>query len=177
MTDTNTLLTLIEPAVTTRGFELVRLAMQGSKLNPTLQVMAEDPATGQLTLEQCASLSRAISVLLDEADPIESEYRLEVSSPGIDRPLTRAKDWTNWAGHQVRITMTAPIDGRRKFDGIVIGTDADSALVDVPGQGKTALPLAAIEFAKLALTDQLIKATRPLSVEGADELDETHEED
>ncbi len=177
MTDTNALLTLIEPAVTTRGFELVRLAMQGSKLNPTLQVMAEDPATGQLTLEQCASLSRAISVLLDEADPIESEYRLEVSSPGIDRPLTRAKDWTNWAGHQVRITMTAPIDGRRKFDGIIIGTDADSALVDVPGQGKTALPLAAIEFAKLALTDQLIKATRPLSVEGADELDETHEED
>lgn len=177
MTDTNALLTLIEPAVTTRGFELVRLAMQGSKLNPTLQVMAEDPATGQLTLEQCASLSRAISVLLDEADPIESEYRLEVSSPGIDRPLTRAKDWTNWAGHQVRITMTAPIDGRRKFDGIVIGTEADSALVDVPGQGKTALPLAAIEFAKLALTDQLIKATRPLSVEGADELDETHEED
>ena len=177
MTDTNALLTLIEPAVTTRGFELVRLAMQGSKLNPTLQVMAEDPATGQLTLEQCTSLSRAISVLLDEADPIESEYRLEVSSPGIDRPLTRAKDWTNWAGHQVRITMTAPIDGRRKFDGIVIGTEADSALVDVPGQGKTALPLAAIEFAKLALTDQLIKATRPLSVEGADELDETHEED
>ena len=177
MTDTNALLTLIEPAVTTRGFELVRLAMQGSKLNPTLQVMAEDPATGQLTLDQCASLSRAISVLLDEADPIESEYRLEVSSPGIDRPLTRAKDWTNWAGHQVRITMTAPIDGRRKFDGIVIGAEADSALVDVPGQGKTALPLAAIEFAKLALTDQLIKATRPLSVEGADELDETHEED
>ena len=177
MTDTNALLTLIEPVVTARGFELVRLAMQGSKQNPTLQLMAEDPATGQLTLEQCATLSRAVSVVLDEADPIESEYRLEVSSPGIDRPLTRAKDWTNWAGHQVRITLAAPIDGRRKFDGLVLGANDDAALVDVPGQGETALPFAAIEFAKLALTDQLIKATRPLSTEGADELDDTQEED
>ncbi len=177
LTDTNALRTLIEPVVTAKGFELVRLAMQGSKYSPTLQLMAEDPATGQLTLEQCASLSRAVSVVLDEADPIENEYRLEVSSPGIDRPLTRPKDWTDWAGHQVRVTLAAPMDGRKKFDGLVIGATEDSALVDVPGQGETALPFAAIEFAKLALTDQLIKATRPLSTEGADELEDDQEED
>ena len=95
---------LIEPVVTDAGFELVRVALiAGPSL--TLQVMLEDPATGQMKVDDCARVSRKISLLLDEADPIDSEYMLEVSSPGIDRPLTRLKDFDRWAGHVAKVEL------------------------------------------------------------------------
>lgn len=168
MADAAQLTTLIEPEAKRLGFELVRVSLQGTR-HLSLQIMAEDPATGQLTLDQCAALSRAVSAVLDEADPIDREYRLEVSSPGIDRPLTRAKDWTDWAGHEAKVTLVEAIDGRKRFQGIARGVDGDAAVLELP-DGEVRLPLADIYSAKLTLTDELIKATRPLSTEGADDI-------
>jgi len=132
--------------------------------------MAERPDTRQLTLDDCERLSRRISDLLDERDPIESAYRLEVSSPGIDRPLTRLKDYDDWKGHQARLTLAEPLNGRKQFTGDLLGTEGETVLLEVPGAGATGLPFAAIRSAKLVLTDKLIEATAPLSAEGADTI-------
>lgn len=172
LTDNRELTALIEPVVKNLGFELVRVMFGGGE--QTLQVMAEDPATGQLTIDQCATISRALSDMLDEADPIESEYRLEVSSPGIDRPLTRAKDWADWVGHEARLQVRDGAPGRKRFNGIVRGVEGDKAKLEVGGE-ELSFPLDAIQSAKLTLTDALIKATRPLSSEGADEIEEEDE--
>ena len=178
MSDDARLAQLIEPVVTAAGFDLVRVSLLGQpNRGLSLQVMAEDRKTGQLTLEQCASISRSLSEMLDAEDPIDSEYRLEVSSPGIDRPLTRAKDWTGWVGHEAKVTLHAPQDGRKRFIGSIMGLEGDAARLDIPGQDAVLLPLAAMQSAKLTLTDALIKATRPLSTEGADDIDDTQEED
>jgi ribosome maturation factor RimP len=166
---------LIEPAAEAEGLSLVRVKMIGGTSDPTLQVMAERPDTRQLTLEDCARLSRRLSELLDEAeasgrDPIPHAYRLEVSSPGIDRPLTRLKDFDDWKGHEARIVLAEKLDGRKVFSGELSGTEGDTVLVDVQGLGPTGLPFAAIQSAKLVMTDKLIRATAPLSAEGADEI-------
>jgi len=161
---------IIAPVVEAQGLALVRVSLQGGRRSQTLQIMAEDPETGQLTLDQCAELSRALDPVLEEADPIEAEYRLEVSSPGIDRPLTRPGDWERWAGHRARVTLDSPLGGRKRFDGTVRGLRGDEVELDVPGLGETRLPLAAVQTAKLVLTDELIKATQPLSTEGADSI-------
>ena len=113
MADVAALTKLIEPEARAEGFELVRVKMLGGTSDPTLQVMAERPETGQLSLEDCARLSRRLSDLLDQTDPIEGAYRLEVSSPGIDRPLTRLPDVERWAGHEARVTLAEPLDGRK----------------------------------------------------------------
>lgn len=180
MADVKAIEALVEPVVRRLGFALVRVQMQGGARNPTLQIMAEDAATRQLTLDQCATISRAVSDLLDEADPIESEYRLEVSSPGIDRPLTRAQDWMDWAGFDAKVETAEPFDGRKRFQGPIVGVEGDAALLQVEGLGRVALPLDGIRTAKLLLTDALIKATTPLDREGADEVlgdDENQEDD
>lgn len=161
---------LIAPIVTDLGFELVRVQMNGSKSAQTLQVMAEDRATGQLTLDQCATISRALSDMLDATDPIEHEYRLEVSSPGIDRPLTRAADYVKWAGHEVRLKLVPGDGGAKRLHGTIGALVGDTVTIEVPTAGSTTVPLAAIESAKLVLTNKLIKATRPLDAEGADEI-------
>src|SRR3546814_7016695 len=108
MADVALLTRLIEPAAKAEGLELVRVKMMGGKSDPTLQVMAERPDTRQLTLEDCGRLSRRLSDLLDETDPIEGAYRLEVSSPGIDRPLTRLRDFEDWKGHEAKISLAEP---------------------------------------------------------------------
>ena len=167
---------LIEPVVTDAGFELVRVALiAGPTL--TLQIMLEDPATGQMKVDDCARVSRKISLLLDEADPIDSEYMLEVSSPGIDRPLTRLKDFDRWAGHVAKVELA---DGlllngadRKRFQGPLKGTSGDDIRIEVEGLGEVTLPFAAIRTAKLVLTDRLIAETMPhLSEEGADDIEE-----
>src|SRR6187402_1659611 len=140
MADAARLAELIEPEVKAEGLELVRVMMIGGKDDPTLQVMAERPETRQLTLEDCERLSRRLSDRLDEADPIEEAYRLEVSSPGIDRPLTRRKDYEDWKGHEARISLAEKMDGRREFRGILLGADGDEVLIDVPKLGETRLP-------------------------------------
>jgi ribosome maturation factor RimP len=170
MADIAELTRIIEPAANAEGLALVRVKMIGGNSDPTLQVMAERPDTRQLTLEDCERLSRRISDLLDEKDPIEHAYRLEVSSPGIDRPLTRLRDYEDWKGHQARLTLAEPLNGRKQYAGALLGTEGETVLVDVPGAGPTGLPFAAIQSAKLIMTDKLIAATAPLSAEGADSI-------
>jgi len=158
---------LIEPEVKALGFDLVRVAMIGGKTDPTLQVMAERPETRQLTIDDCADLSRKISDILDEADPIEEGYRLEVSSPGIDRPLTRRSDFADWTGHEARIKFVEPVDTAKQVSGDIVGIDGDTIRIATP-KGERTVDFANIASAKLLLTDKLINATAPLSTEGAD---------
>lgn len=170
MADIAALTTLIEPEAKALGLDLVRVAFFGGKSDPTLQIMAERPDTRQLDISDCEALSRRISEKFDELDPIEDAYRLEVSSPGIDRPLTRVQDWADWSGFDARVKLAAPLDGRKQFDGRIIASDGDSVTLGVNKLGEVAIPLAQIASAKLILTDALIKATAPLSTEGADKI-------
>jgi len=170
MADIAALTELIEPEARAEGLVLVRVKMMGGTSDPTLQVMAERPDTRQLSLEDCARLSRRISELLDEKDPIDHAYRLEVSSPGIDRPLTRLKDYDDWKGHEARVVLAEKLDGRKVFSGPLLGSEGETVLIEVPVQGPVGLPFAAIQSAKLVMTDKLIRATAPLSADGADQI-------
>jgi ribosome maturation factor RimP len=170
MADIAALTKLIEPEAKAEGFDLVRVRILGGASDPTLQVMAERPDTRQLSLDDCTRLSRRLSELLDREDPIEGSYRLEVSSPGIDRPLTRRKDFEDWKGHQARISLGEPRDGRKQFTGELKGNEGEDILLDVPGAGTVRLPFAAVQNAKLIMTDKLIRATAPLSTAGADQI-------
>lgn len=167
---------LIEPEAQALGLALVRVKMFGGTSDPTLQVMAERPDTRQLTIDDCAALSRRISEQLDvlEAagrDPIEHAYRLEVSSPGIDRPLTRLQDFEDWKGHEARVNLAAPTeDGRKQLTGILIGAEGDQITVDVRKHKQVTVPFAQVADAKLLITDALIAATAPLSTEGAEDI-------
>ena len=146
---------LITPTLDALGFELVRVQLSGSQ-RPTLQVMAE-PASGRvMSVEDCAAVSRAISALLDVEDPIAGTYSLEVSSPGIDRPLTRTKDYERFMGHEAKIETNAPIDGRKRFKGAIKAVDAKAVALEVEG-AEIRIPFAAIHKSKLVLTDALIK--------------------
>lgn len=164
------LLAIVEPVVKTLGFDLVRVALGGGPNGLTLQVMAEDPKTGQLTLGQCAAISRALDLPLEEADPIVEEYSLEVSSPGIDRPLTRRQDWVRWAGHEARLRLSSPLAGRKRLAGNIGPIEGESIAIEVPDAGVFTVPFAQIETARLALTDRLIAATKPLDTTDADEI-------
>jgi ribosome maturation factor RimP len=186
MADIARLTELIEPEAQALGFELVRVKLFGNGPEPegerTLQIMAEDPTTGQLVVEQCMALSRAISETIDTVEShgeelINGTYHLEVSSPGIDRPLTREKDFANWAGHEVNISLSEPIGEHRKLRGDLIGIDGGMVAVQDRKAGRIEAPFATIQSAKLVLTDKLIAASRPLDISGADEIEETHEEE
>ncbi len=165
---------LIETEAKALGFDLVRVTMVGGKADPTLQVMAERPDTRQLVIADCEALSRRISERLDaleEAgeDPIEGAYRLEVSSPGIDRPLTRLGDYADWQGHEARLRLAREVDGAKQVTGDILGVEGETIAISGT-QGTRHIPFDAIASAKLVLTDRLIAATRPLSTEGADEI-------
>jgi ribosome maturation factor RimP len=167
---------LIEPEATALGLALVRVKMFGGASDPTLQVMAERPDTRQLTIDDCAALSRRISDALDELeaagrDPIPHAYRLEVSSPGIDRPLTRLQDFEDWKGHEARVNLTGPTeDGRKQLTGILLGAQGEDITVDVRKHRPVTVPFAQVADAKLVMTDKLIAATAPISPEGADKI-------
>lgn len=146
---------IIAPKVESAGYRLVRLRLIGGK-RKTLQVMAERP-DGQMDVDDCARLSRALSEYLDAEDPIEGDYVLEVSSPGIDRPLTRITDFARWAGHEAKIELTAPdASGRRRFKGTLLGLDGNDVMLETGGQRAT-FAFGAIADAKLVLTDRLIE--------------------
>ena len=150
---------IVEPVVTDLGYELVRVRISGLN-GMTVQIMAERP-DGTMTVEDCELISRNISPAMDVADPINREYHLEVSSPGIDRPLTRAKDFDIWAGHEAKVELEQALNGRKRFRGILTGVKDGAAgmrLLDTPDAGDVWLPLDDIGEAKLALTDALIKA-------------------
>lgn len=171
-----TLHQLIEPEARALGFDLVRVKLFGGGDDQTLQVMAERPDTRQLTIEDCSDLSRRLSDLLDALevegkDPIDGTYRLEVSSPGIDRPLTRLADFQDWQGHEARVVLIDKRDGQKVFKGDLAGMRDDDVLL-ATDKGEVALPFAAIADAKLVFTDRLVAATKPLSIEGADEYDD-----
>jgi ribosome maturation factor RimP len=177
---------VVEPEVQALGFDLVRVRIFGkSEVGDdeiALQIMAEDPATGQLVLDNCAALSRRISDRFDALEEagetlIEEAYRLEVSSPGIDRPLTRVKDYANWSGHEAKITLTEPIEGNRKgLHGELVGLEGDTVSFDDRKSGRVTFSLNNVVSARLILTDKLIAATRPLEAEGADEILEEQED-
>ena len=177
MADIAVLTDLIEPEARALGFALVRVKMFGGQGDRTLQIMAERPDTRQLTIDDCAELSRRVSDRFDAlegtpADPFEDEYRLEVSSPGIDRPLTRLQDYRDWAGHEARITLAEKIDGRKQFKGDLGDVEDDTVSIMAPDGAVHRLAFNGIVDAKLTITDRLIAATRPLSTEGADELED-----
>jgi ribosome maturation factor RimP len=149
--------TLVEPAVAGLGFRLVRVrVMSGKRL--TLQIMAERP-DGRMEVDDCARLSHALSALLDVEDPIDREYALEVSSPGIDRPLTRLEDFERWKGWTAKLETDAPVDGRKRFKGELVGTEGADVLIALEGGQTARLPFDALDEAKLVLTDALIEAS------------------
>ncbi len=182
MADMDVLNALVDIEAKALGFDLVRVAVFGKGEDQTLQIMAERPETRQLMIDDCAALSRAVSAQLDaleEAgkDPIEGAYRLEVSSPGIDRPLTRLKDFVDWSGHEARVVFVEPVDGRKQVKAALAGVDGANVLLDDPKSGAIAIAFSNIANAKLVLTDALISATVPLSTEGADEIVTQEQED
>ena len=171
------LIELIEPEAAALGLELVRVRMMQSEAGDggeALQVMAEDPATGQLIIDQCAALSRRISEVIDAREEagevlIDGAYHLEVSSPGIDRPLTREKDFVNWAGHEARIVMDKDFDGQRVMKGVLQGIAGDGVTISDRKAGTLTVPRGRIHTAQLVLTDALIAATKPIDTTGAEE--------
>ncbi len=150
---------LIEPALGDRGFRLVRVAVSGAE-GKTLQIMAERP-DGTMTIEDCEAISKEISPLLDVHDPIAGAYRLEVSSPGIDRPLVRPSDFEDWAGHEAKIEVKELIDGRRRFRGMLEGFEDGEVRIEIDlgaaGKNVIGIPVGLIAEAHLVLNDELIR--------------------
>ena len=177
MADIARLTQLIEPEAQALGLELVRVKMMQSEAGDggeALQIMAEDPATGQLIIDQCAALSRRVSDAIDAREEagevlIDGAYHLEVSSPGIDRPLTRARDFADWAGHEARIVMDKGWDGQRVLKGDLKGIDGERVTIADRKAGEVTIPRDQIHTAQLVLTDALIAATKPIDTTGAEE--------
>ena len=144
---------IVSPVIEDLGFELVRLRYIGGK-KPTLQIMAERPEGG-IEVDDCALISRTISAVIDVEDPIEGAYALEVGSPGIDRPLTRVKDFVDWAGYEAKLETSEMIDGRKRFKGVLNGVEDDEILIEIP-EGIIGLQFDWLVDAKLVLTDGLI---------------------
>ncbi|HVZ51516.1 MAG TPA: ribosome maturation factor RimP [Pseudolabrys sp.] len=151
--------TIAEPVLEQLGYRLVRVRVSGTE-GCTVQIMAERP-DGTLTIDDCEDISRALSPVMDVADPIEKAYRLEISSPGIDRPLVRKSDFERYAGHLVKIEMEHPVNGRKRFRGVLVGTEGEAAKItrDDAKEGEEAdvtLPIEDMGEAKLVLTDELV---------------------
>jgi ribosome maturation factor RimP len=163
LVDTSSIAQLIEPSLAAMGYRLVRVLMTGGR-RATLQVMAERLDDLPVTHDDCAKISRSVSALLDVVDPIVGAYTLEISSPGIDRPLVRAEDYDRFSGFEAKIEVMMPIDGRRRFRGRLIGTSAGGIrLLTVAGE--TQLPLDTVVRAKLILTSDLMAARQDVSSE------------
>ena len=169
--------TIVSPTIESLGYELVRLRLTDDEPS-TLQVMA-DSTSGTFNVDDCAKISTDISTILDVEDPIEKEYTLEVSSPGIDRPLTRLKDFEDWCGYQVKLETLELVDGQRRFKGNLLGVDNDSVVLELNGK-KLKIDFYLLSDAKLILTDTLIKDVlknrkdfEKFDTEKFDEIDET----
>lgn len=155
---TERIIEIIEPSLNDMGYELVRVLVQGHR-RPTLQVMAERRDRAQMTVDDCAEISRTVSALLDVEDPFPDTWQLEVSSPGIDRPLVRASDFERFKGFEARIETSVPQDGRRRFKGRILGVDDDVVRIMLP-EGERAIAVADLKKAKLVLSDELLRAAR-----------------
>ena len=148
----------IAPSLLGMGYELVRVLVLGRE-RPTVQIMADRADGSQISVEDCERITHAVSAILDVDDPLPGAWTLEVSSAGIDRPLTRLKDWVRFAGHQARVEMLMPHEGRRRFTGIIVGADEAAARLRLDDGSEVALAMGDIRRAKLLLTDELIAAT------------------
>lgn len=148
----------VAPTLEHMGYELVRIQVSG-KERPVLQIMADRADGAPFRVEDCEAISHALGAVLDVNDPFRGEWTLEVSSAGIDRPLTRAKDWERYAGHVATVELAIPMEGRKRFKGIALGADAETARLKLDDGSEVALPRANIRRAKLVLTDELIAAT------------------
>lgn len=160
----------IAPTLADMGFELVRLAVLGRE-TPTVQIMADRTGGALITVEDCEQISHAVGAVLDVDDPIPGAWTLEVSSAGIDRPMTRARDWARFIGHLAKVEMDVPIDGRKRFAGTIVGLrgeeGGEAAVLRLDDDAEIALPLREMRKASLVLTDALIEASAPLAdVEG-----------
>lgn len=151
---------IVAPAITELGYELVRVAVLGRE-RPTVQIMADRKDGSLISVEDCEAISHAVGAVLDVDDPIPGAWTLEVSSAGIDRPLTRVKDWNRFAGHQAKVEMAMPVGGRKRFVGVVLGADSENARLRLEDGSEIALPLHDMRKARLVLTDALIEATAP----------------
>jgi ribosome maturation factor RimP len=158
--DTARIETLIAPSLEAMGYRLVRVAVTGGRRAVVLQVMAERIDDKPMGVDDCTEVTHTVSALLDVEDPIEHAYVLEVSSPGIDRPLVRREDYERFRGHEAKLELATPIDGRRRFRGKLLGVDADRVRLNL-GTEVVELPLARIQRAKLVLTDELLAAQQP----------------
>jgi len=150
---------IAEPVIESLGYRLVRVKVSGAE-GCTVQIMAERP-DGSMTVEDCETISRALSPVLDVTDPIERAYRLEISSPGIDRPLVRKSDFDRYAGHLAKIEMEIPVNGRKRFHGELAGTEGDAARVrrddtEAGEEAEILLPIEEMSEARLLLTDELV---------------------
>lgn len=165
---------IVTPVIEDMGFELVRLRLMSGQ-TPTLQIMAERPQGG-IEVDECAAISTAVSAVMDVEDPIIDAYTLEVSSPGIDRPLTRLKDFDTYEGYEAKIETLDMIDGRKRFRGVIAGVDGEEVLVNLD-EGTVGLRFDWLAEAKLVLTDELIKemlkARKSAANDGAPVLDES----
>jgi ribosome maturation factor RimP len=148
------LMEILDPVIGDMGFELVRIRLMGGQ-TPTLQIMAERPGGG-IEVDDCAEISTAVSAVLDVEDPITDAYTLEVSSPGIDRPLTRLKDFDSYEGYEAKLETTEMIDGRKRFRGTLAGIDGDEVLLNVD-EGTLGLKFDWLADAKLVMTDELVR--------------------
>lgn len=159
--------TLIEPTLENMGYRIVRTLLTGGRRHEVrLQVMVERTDGAGMDVDDCAAVSRAVEAILDAEDPIERGYNLEVSSPGIDRPLTRLTDFDTWAGFEARVEMTQPVENRRRFKGRLLGVRGEDVVLSVDGT-EWVLPFAGLDKAKLVLTDELIAATEAAREAGA----------
>lgn len=170
------LIELFDPIAEAQGLNIVRIRMMGSSRAGgarRLQIMAERKSDGDIDVNECARLSRAISALIDEADPIPGEFVLEVSSPGIDRPLTRLEDFEAYEGLEARIELDRLAEGRKRFRGVLAGIEDDHIAIDLEGEAETAMiPFAWIVEAKLVLTDELMKRGAEARAARGDDEDE-----
>lgn len=149
---------IIAPSIASMGFELVRVQVLGRD-RPTVQIMADRADGSQITIDDCELLSHHLGAVLDVEDVISKAWMLEVSSAGIDRPLTRSKDWNRFSGHAVRVETLFPVGGRKRFSGIVLGAGETAARLRLDDGAEAELELTNIKRAKLVLTDALIDAT------------------
>lgn len=150
---------IIAPTVTGLGYDLVCVQESGEGGSHTIQIMVEDPKTKRLGMEDCTKLNRAIGAVLDVEDPIAGAYRLEISSPGIDRLLVRLEDFADYIGFDVKIEIEPAIDGQKRFRGLIAAAKDDTVILNIDN-GQATLPFADIQKAKLVMSDNLIKETQ-----------------
>ncbi|NLI28295.1 MAG: ribosome maturation factor RimP [Acetobacter sp.] len=153
---------LIAPALDDLGFEIVRVSVLGRE-TPTVQIMADRKDGTLINIEDCEQISHAVGAVLDVEDPIPGNWTLEVSSAGIDRPLTRIKDWIRFAGHLAKAELLVPVDGRKRFSGIIVGASEEAGRLRLDDGSEVDLPFRELKKARLVLTDALIEASSAMN--------------